>query len=105
MVYDEKTNLLNKLQNLLEMQIKLAHQGNATNKDSELLNEKAGEFVEKIVEDRILELPEFQNQREHLYRLYQQLSLIIADQKDDTAKKLNQIRKTRKTVAAYRSNI
>ena len=105
MIYDEKTNLLNKLQNLLETQIKFARHGNIANKDSELLSKQASTFVEKIAEEGMLELPEFQNMREHLYQLYQQLILIIAAQKDDAAKKLNQIHKTKKTVAAYRSNI
>ncbi len=103
MIYDEKTALLDALQNLLEMQIKLAHQGDATNKHSELLSKQAGLFVEKIADAGILELPEFQDRREHIHQLYQQLSLIIAAQKADITEKLNQVRKTKKTVATYRN--
>jgi hypothetical protein len=103
MTYDEKTALLDTLQNLLEMQIKLALQGDASNKHSGLLSKQAAFFVEKIAEAGILELPDFQNRREHIHQLYQQLSLIVAAQKADTTEKLHQVRKTKKIVATYRS--
>jgi translation initiation factor 2B subunit (eIF-2B alpha/beta/delta family) len=105
MIPDEKTNLLDGLQNLLEKQIKLVHQGNSANRHVEFLSEQAGAFVEKIAQAGILELPEFENRREHLQKLYQQLCLAIAAQKADIAEKLRQVRKCRKTIATYRRNI
>jgi len=105
MITDEKTNLLDELQNLLEKQIELAHQGNPDNRHLEPLSKQAGLLVEKIAQERILELPEFKNRREDLQKLYGDLCLAFIAQKADISEKLKQVRKGKKTIETYRENI
>lgn len=104
-ISNEKTHLLDELQNLLEKQIELAHQGNPDNRHFEPLSKQADLLVEKIAQERILELPEFKNRREHLQKLYQHLCLVITAQKAETDEELSRIRKGKKTIGIYRNNI
>jgi hypothetical protein len=105
MIQNEKAYLLDELQNLLEKQIELAQQGNSNNRHFEPLSKQAGLLVEKITKERILELPEFENRREHLQKLYQHLCLVVTAQKAKTDEELSRIRKGKKTIKTYRSNI
>jgi hypothetical protein len=105
MIPDKKIHLLDELQNLLKKQIELAHQGNPDNRHFESLSRQANLLVEKITQARILELPEFKNRREHLQKLYGDLCLALTAQKADIADKLSQIRKCKKALKAYRTNI
>jgi hypothetical protein len=102
---DEKHYLLDELQSLLEEQIRLTHRGNLPNKHFELLSRKTVLIVEKITQAKILQRPEFENRRKHLQKLYQQLSLIIAAQKADITKRINRVRKVKKTMGVYRNDI
>lgn len=95
---------LTQLQNLLEKQIELARQG-ANFTEIETLSSQADSLSEKIVHAGILELPEFKNQREHLQKLYNTLCLAIIAQKTETSKTLTRLRKGRKMLSVYRSNI
>ncbi|MFQ6034918.1 MAG: hypothetical protein ACE5NM_03595 [Sedimentisphaerales bacterium] len=94
---------LEELQGLLEKQIELVRQGGII--DMERLSSQAGSLVEKITQAGILELSEFKNRREHLQKLYQDLCLALTAQKADIAEKLSHIRKGRKIIQTYRSNI
>ena len=105
MIQNEKTQLLDELGNLLEKQIELAQQGNSDNRHFEPLSKQANLVVEKITKERILELPEFKNRREHLQKLYQHLCLVITAQKTETVEELSRVRKGKKTVGIYRNNI
>jgi hypothetical protein len=105
MIQNEKAHLLDELQNLLEKQIELAQQGNSDNRHFEPLSKQANLVVEKITKERILELPEFKNRREHLQKLYQHLCLVVTAQKAETDEELSRIRKGKKTIKTYRSNI
>lgn len=104
------TNLLNELQNLLEKQIKLVHQGSLAGRQMELLSKQAGCIVEKILHAGIFPVlskvegneAEFKNQREHLCKLYQRLNLAITEQKADLAEKISRLRKVKQTIGAYR---
>ena len=99
----EQIHLLDELQSLLEKQIKLARQDNIT--DIEHLSQKADKLVEKIAQAGILELAEFSKSREHLQKLYNKLRLALSAEATDIAEKLSRIRKGRKIIKAYRSNI
>jgi len=105
MIPNEKTHLLDELQNLLEKQIELAHQGNSDKRHFEPLSKQTGLLVEKITKERILELPEFKNRREHLQKLYQHLCLVVTSQKAETDEELSRIRKGKKIIQTYRNNI
>jgi len=101
----EFSSQLTQLQNLLKRQIELARQGSFDSFEIETLSKQADSLVEKITQAGILELPEFKNQRKQLRKLYNTLSLAITAQKAETTVKLSHLRKTKKTLETYRSNI
>ena len=101
----KQIHALDELQSLLEEQIKLAQQGNAASRRIDVLSKQADALVGKIVQTGMLESAEFKNRREHLKKLYDTLCLAVAAQKADTAAKLNQVRRGKKTIGTYRSNI
>jgi len=103
MIPDANTLLLDELQSLLEKQIELAHQGSII--DLERLIAQAGRLVEKIAQAGILELSEFKNRREHLQKLYQELCLALIAQRADISGKLSWVRKGKKAIETYRSNL
>ena len=72
---------MDELQGLLEMQLKLAHQGNSAGKQIEVLGRRADWLVEKITQAGILERPEFESHRKRLKQLYENLCLAITAQK------------------------
>jgi len=94
--------LLQDLQILLEKQIESANRGNI--KDVEAMASQASSLVKTITERGIFEKPEFQNRRQQLQKLYEDLCLAITAQKAETGEKLSQVRKGRKMLGAYRSN-
>ena len=100
---DKQTYLLDELQSLLEKQIKLAQQGNISG--VEVLSKQANSLVGKIAQTGILELREFKKRRERLQKLYDSLLLAITAHRAEAAGELNRVRKGKKTVEAYRSNI
>ena len=102
-VVDEPLHLLDDLQSLLEMQIKLARQGKTG--DVELLSKQASSVVGRIAQMAILELPEFKNRRGQLQRLYTQLCLAITAQQGDITQRLSHIRKGKKAIKFYRGTI
>lgn len=99
---DEQIHLLDNLQGLLEEQIKMARKGNF--RRVEALAEQAGGIVEKIAETRVLERPEFSGQREYLAKLYNKLELIIASNKVNVARQVQQVGNGRKIIQAYSDN-
>lgn len=103
MSMDRQIHLLDKLQSLLEKQIELARQGNINK--VEVLSKQAGSVVGKIAQTRVLELPEFKNRQEQLQKLYEDLCLAVTVQKAGTTEELSRLRKGKKTIEVYRSNI
>ena len=97
------SSALDDLQSLLEKQIELAQQGNVS--EVEVLNEQAGSLVEKTIQMGILESPEFKSRREQLQKLYSRLCLAVTAQRADVAEKLSRVRKGKKTIETYHSNI
>jgi hypothetical protein len=95
--------LLHDLQVLLEKQIELANQGNI--KDVEVIAGQVGSLVGRITGRGILEKPEFQNRRRQLQKLFKDLRLALTAQKTETAEKINCLRKGKKAVKAYHSNV
>ena len=100
---NEHMHLLDELQNLLEKQIGFARQGNVN--EIEALSKQTSSFVGKIARSGILESPEYKSQREHLRKLYQDLYLALTAQQAENTKELSQVRKGKKTIAAYGGNI
>ena len=104
MITDKQISMIDELQGLLEMQLKLAHQGNSAGKQIEVLGRRADRLVEKIAQAGILERPEYKNQKDKLKKSYENLHLAITAQKADTAEKLVQVRRGRKIVETYHGN-
>ncbi len=102
MIYDEKTHLIDKLQDLLEKQIEMARRSNL--RRVEALAEQADSVVEKIVKTKTFDQPEFDGQRKHMVKLYKKLQLILAAGKDSVGRQLRQVGNVRKTLKAYRNN-
>jgi hypothetical protein len=102
---DEQMNILDELQDLLEMQLKLVHEGNSAGKQMDDLGIGTDLLVEKIVQAGILERPEFKTQKEKLKKSYEELHLAVTAQRADTAEKLSQVRRGRKIVETYRGNL
>jgi len=96
--------MLDKLQNLLDQQLELAHRGIFTGPKIKVLGQKADCLVEIITQAGILEKPEFEKQKNKLEKSYQNLCLAITAQRADTADKLSRIRRGRKIIETYRAN-
>jgi hypothetical protein len=100
---DEQIHLLDELQSLLEKQMELARKGNIN--EIEVLSNQAGSLMGKIARSGILESAEFRSRREQLRKLYQNLCLALTAQQAETAGKLSQVRRGKKTIEVYRNNI
>ncbi len=100
---DGQIHLLDELQSLLEKQIELARQGNIN--EIEVLSKQASSLVGKITRSGVLESSEFKSQHEQLRKLYQDLCLALTTQQVETAEELSRVRKGKKTIETYRSNI
>ncbi|MHC4616157.1 MAG: hypothetical protein ACYTEQ_00230 [Planctomycetota bacterium] len=99
----EQTQLLDELRLLLERQVELARKGKISS--VETLGKQADSLVSRIAETGILELPEFRDRRKQLQTLYDSLCMAVTAQRDDVSEKLRRIRKGRKTITTYHSNI
>ena len=102
-ITDGQIHLLDELQSLLEKQIEFARQGKFN--EVEDLSEQAGSLVTKISRSRFLESSEFKSQNEQLRKLYHDLCLALTAQQVETAEELSRVRKGKKTIETYRSNI
>jgi hypothetical protein len=105
-ISNDRINLLDKLQVLLEKQIDLARQGNLG--EFEALSRQADALVGKIVQTGILNPAEAffdGGRREQLQRLYEDLCLSIAAQKAGICENISQVRKGKRTIQAYRGHV
>ena len=104
---EEQTHLfkssLDELEELLKEQIRLVRQGGFN--ELETVSVRTGRLVEKIVGTGVLESDEFKSRRQHLQNLYESLQLAVSVQKADASEQISHIRKGRKAIGAYRSNI
>ncbi len=99
---DEQIHL-DELRNILKKQIGFARQGNVN--AIEALSKQSNSLVGKIAKSGILESPEFQSQREHLRKSYEDLCLALTTPQAENTKELSRVRKGKKTVATYGSII
>ena len=92
--------LLDDLQGLLEKQIEMARRGNL--RRVEALAGQADSIVAQIVQNKVFEQPEFDDQREHLTKLYKKLELMLAAGKNAVNRQLRRVGNGRKTLQTYR---
>ena len=102
-ISDEQLQFLSDLQSLVEEQIELSHHGNISG--VERLFKQTTALVAKIADCGILQSPELREQRKQLQKLYEDLHLAVAAQRAKASDELSHIRKGRKTLQTYRSNI
>ncbi len=100
---DGQIHLLDELQRLLKKQIAMARKSNIN--EIEVLSKQADSLMGKITRPGILESAEFRSRREQLRKLYQNLCLVLTAQQAETAGKLSQVRRGKKTIDVYRNNI
>ncbi len=100
---DGQIHLLDELQSLLEKQVGFARRGNIN--EIEILNRQASSLVSKIARSGVLESSEFNKRCKQLRKLYQDVCLALTVQQAETAEELSRVRKGKKTIETYRSNI
>ncbi len=103
MATDRQIWLLTRLQGSLQKQIELARQAKIG--EVETLALQTGDIADEIARTGILKLAEFAGKREKLAKLYRDLSLTLNDRKDEIRSQLNRIRRGKKTLGVYRSNL
>ncbi|MBN2312936.1 MAG: hypothetical protein JXM79_03335 [Sedimentisphaerales bacterium] len=101
----EGLRLMYDLQDLLEQLLRLARQGDSTNEQFGSLTNKAGSLVDKVKRIGILDVPELRYRHEQIRKQYEGLCLIVAAQKANTSREINQIKRGRKTLETYRKNM
>ncbi len=69
------------------------------------LAEEVNVLAERIGANKILEKPEFSDQKWRIGRLYKDLSIMIASERQEVQEKLQQIRKGIKTLGVYSDNL
>jgi len=97
--------LLERLQELLEKQIKLLRKGDPAGKKFEELSFQADALVKKITQQDFFRSVKFAGRKKQLQKLYDCLYMAISAQKDETARQLNRLRKGKKTIVMYHKNI
>lgn len=96
-------SLLDALDVLLQQQIRMAQTGNITK--LERLAQRATRLVEQIARTEMLEQPQFRQRRSLLQHSYEDLCLAVSAQKQAVCRDLARVRKGKRTIEAYRSNI
>ena len=99
---ETKRHLLNRLQSLLERQIELVRRGDF--RTSELLTEQSDLVVDELLRTKAFEQTQLEEQRARLAKLYRELTLTVATEKDRLGKQLQQICQGRKTLKLYRGH-
>ena len=104
-IHKEDIALLNRLTKILEEQVNVLQKSDINGRRIEVLNEQAQRLVDKISEKGLLELEELIHYREQIKRLYDNLNMAIIARKNETQKQVQHIRKGKKTLETYSSNI
>ena len=97
---NEQAHLLERLQSLLEKQIELVRRGDF--RTSEALTEQSDSVVDELVRTKAFEQTGFDEQRARVAKLYRELVLMVAAEKDRLGKQVQQIGQGRKTLKVYR---
>ncbi|MBN1505481.1 MAG: hypothetical protein JW955_01475 [Sedimentisphaerales bacterium] len=97
---DESTGAIDQLHRLLEQQLVLVHQGHLAAAES--LCEQTGRLVTTVVATGLLAGPGGDERRRCLLRRYQELSLMLTAQRQETYASLRAIRRGTRTLRVYR---
>jgi hypothetical protein len=97
-----ESGAIDQLHELLEKQLELVHQGHLAAAES--LCEQTGRLVTTIVTADMLAGPGGDDRRRSLLRIYQELSLMLTAQRQETCAALHTIRRGRRMLRVYREN-
>ncbi len=100
---NKEQQLLNELSTLLEKQIDLIRHDNITGLEE--LADLTEQLTLKIKEAGLLDKSEYEQQKNYLSKLYQELNLLLSTQKEATAMHLKLINKGIKTLTMYKGGI
>lgn len=92
-----------KLTELLQQQLELAKQGRI--EEVEILVSQSDPVVKHLCESQILESDELQSEKRKLEKLYKQIYLSLADRHKNISNELQSIRKSKRTLQAYRGSV
>jgi hypothetical protein len=95
--------LLDGLQDLLEQQLEALQQGSLAAALS--LGEQADQCVQRLVEAQVLQTPHAADQWQRLQRLYGQLRLALAAQREETFAALHAVRRGKKMLRTYGNHL
>lgn len=95
--------MVNYLSNILARQIEKVR--NYDLDGAMRLAEEANSVASRIGQNKILEMPEFADDKWRIKRMYKDLTLIIASEREEVQDKLKQIRKGIKVLGVYGSNV
>jgi hypothetical protein len=100
MKQNDEIGLLKELAGILERQIELVCHYDVAGLEE--LVEHSGQLGRKIAAAGLLDRPEYEEWRDRLAGLYEELQLMLSTRKDAVAGQLKAINKGRKTLAMYR---
>ena len=99
---NELIDLLDDLQRLLEEQIQKFRKSNY--RDAEASIKQASDIINKFIDTKIPEQPEFKQRFERLTGLYKNLILMISAQKSEIANQRHKVNNAIKTLNVYSAN-
>jgi len=100
---ESDNRLLEELGTLLEKQIALARKGSFAAVLQ--ITGQSEPLVAKIAEARLFEKPEHKIAKDRLANLYRDLQILLSTQQSAAAEQIKSLRKGKKTLSVYRSNI
>lgn len=103
MISPEDKKLVNKLIALLQNQLELARHGHVAL--VEQVTEQLDPITQQIGNIGLLDLPEFNQCRQQIGRLYDDLRLILSTRRDEIANQMKHVRTGKKTLNTYKANI
>jgi hypothetical protein len=95
----KQTDIMDNLEKVLQKQIELTLQGNF--KAVEKLTEQAGCEIKKILSQKLTEIPDFENKRKNILKMYEKLNLMLSAEKEIVKGQQRMADNVRKTLSAY----
>ena len=95
--------MVNYLENILTRQLEKVRSYDLDG--AMLLAEEANDLAANIGREKILERPDYADERWRIKRLYKDICLILASERQEVAEKLQQIRKGIKALGVYGDNL
>jgi hypothetical protein len=96
---DSYGQMIDYLENILARQLERLRNYDLDN--AMLIAEETTDIAARLGESRVLDRPEYAENRERISRLYNEIGLIISSERQEVADKMTAIRKAIRTLGAY----